>query len=360
MENIFTLFYQSKTGKKTGGTGIGLALTKELIDLHRGKIDVSSSPNDGTEFTFTLPTAKDAYLEEERIELPPSKIEIKEHEIDTTTIQTSTKKKNRTILIVEDNIELQLFLQDILSPIYNVILTENGEEGFQNAKTNLPDLILSDVMMPKVDGIEMTKLLREDQLTKHIPIVLLTAKNSTNTKISGLESGAIELINKPFNSPELLLKINNIISSKEHIIAKYKKEIVSKPTIEISKSPDDIFIENLYKAINSKIEDSNFKIEELTDILNISYSVLYRKCLSLTGKSLVDLVRLQRLNKAAIIIAKYGYSVSEVAFMSGFNDPKYFSKCFKKEFGKNPNTFKKEALEMGSETYLKKFKLNPL
>ena len=359
MENIFTLFYQSKAGKEIGGTGIGLALTKELIDLHRGKIHVNSSPNDGTEFTFVIPIAKDAYLEEECI-APPNKIKIKDPKIDQTTIQTPTIKKNRTILVVEDNIELQLFLQDLLSPIYNVILTENGEEGFQNAKTHLPDLILSDVIMPKIDGIEMTKLLRENQLTKHIPIVLLTAKNSTNTRISGLESGAIELINKPFNSSELLLKINNIISSKEHIIAKYKKEIISKPVIEISKSPDDIFTENLYKAINSNIENSNFKIEELADILNISYSVLYRKCLSVTGKSLVDLIRLQRLNKAAIIIAKYGYNVSEVAFMTGFNDPKYFSKCFKKVFGKNPNTFKKEALEIGSKTYLEKFNLNTL
>jgi signal transduction histidine kinase/ligand-binding sensor domain-containing protein/DNA-binding response OmpR family regulator len=360
LENIFTLFYQSKTGKNLGGTGIGLALTKELIDLHRGKIDVKSTPNDGAEFTFVIPIAKDAYLKEERFELPPNKIEIEKPEIDQTTSQTPTIKKNRTILVVEDNIELQMFLRDLLSPIYNVILTENGEEGFQNAKIYLPDLILSDVMMPKINGIEMTKLLREHKFTKHIPIVLLTAKNSTNIKISGLESGAIELINKPFNSPELLLKINNIISSKEHIIAKYKKEIISKPVIEISKSPDDVFTEILYKAINSNIENSNFKIEELADILNISYSVLYRKCLRVTGKSLVDLIRLQRLNKAAIIIAKYGYNVSEVAFMTGFNDPKYFSKCFKKEFGKNPNIFKKEALEIGSKKYLKKFKLNAL
>ena len=342
--------------KNLGGTGIGLALTKELIDLHRGKIDVQSSPNDGTIFTFIIPIAKDAYLEGERIKT--ISIESKTIETDIETIEKPHVKKNRTILVVEDNIELQLFLKDLLSPFYNVILTENGEEGFLNAKTNLPDLILSDVMMPKVDGIEMTKLLREEQLTKHIPIILLTAKNTTNTKISGLESGAIELINKPFNSPELLLKINNIIASKEHIIAKYKKELISKPTIKISKSPDDIFIENLYKAINDNLENIKFKIEDLTDILNISYSALYRKCMRLTGKGLSDLVRLQRLNKAAIIIAKYGYSITEVTFMTGFNDSKYFSKCFKKQFGKTPNTFKKEALEIGSETYLKKHNLN--
>ena len=212
--------------------------------------------------------------------------------------------------------------------------------------------------MPEVDGIEMCKMLQKNEQTKHIPIVLLTAKNSTRSKILGLESGAIEFINKPFNTNELLLKINNIIVSTEHIISNLKKEIINNPDINVSKSNDDLFLENLITAINSKIEDPNFRVEDLSEALNMSYSALYRKCQALTGEGLVELVRLLRLKKAAIVIAKYGYSISEAAYISGFNDPKYFSKCFKKQFGKTPNTFKKEAIQMGSDNYLKKYKLD--
>ncbi|UMB60283.1 response regulator [Lutibacter sp. A80] len=356
LNDIFTLFYQSKTGIQSKGSGIGLALTKELIEIHRGKIEVTSNSMEGTTFIITFPVTKEAYLKEERI-IPELKITPdKEESIKSTPI--STKKHNKTILIVEDNLELQHLLKDLLSNTYNIILTENGNEGYIAANNHHPDLILSDIMMPEVDGIEMCKMLQENKLTKHIPIILLTAKNSTKSKILGLESGAIEFINKPFNTNELLLKINNIIVSTEHIISNLKKEIINNPTINVDKSNDDIFLENLITAINSKIEDPNFRVEDLSEALSMSYSTLYRKCQALTGEGLVELVRLLRLKKAAIVIAKYGYSISEAAYISGFNDPKYFSKCFKKHFGKTPNTFKKEALQIGSEKYLKKYKLD--
>lgn len=359
LNNIFTLFYQAKSGKKNKGTGIGLALTKELIDLHRGKIEVSSSASEGTTFTITIPIAKDAYLEEERFtneDQTTSPLHVTEKPTPTKTPETEVKF-DKTILIVEDNVELQDFLKELLSTTYNVILAENGSEGYKYAKSKLPDLIISDIMMPEVDGIEMCNLLQNDSLTKHIPVIILTAKNSTLSKISSLESGAIEFINKPFNTNELVLKIKNIIKSTEHIISNFRKESLQNPEIKISKSNNDIFLENLIAAINAKIENPNFKMEELADSLNISYSALYRKCQALTGESLIDLVRQIRLKKAAIVIAKYGYSISEAAYVSGFNDPKYFSKCFKKQYGKSPNVFKREANEMGYKAYLELYKL---
>ncbi len=359
MENIFTLFYQSKEGKKSKGTGIGLALTKELIDLHRGKIEVDSNPVEGTTFTIILPITKDAYLEEEKIITQTEKVKPVPPEKTSPEIEKNLPSEpGKTILIVEDNVELLHYLKELFSPVYKVILAENGKEGYNSAKNDQPDLILSDIMMPEMDGIEMCKKIQNNKLIKHIPIVLLTAKNSTRSKISALESGAIEFINKPFNTNELLLKINNIISSTEQIISKYKKEIITNPEINIDKSNDDIFLENLIKEINDKIENPNFKMEELSEALNMSYSVLYRKCQAITGKSLIDLVRFLRLKKAAIVIGKYGYNVAEAAYVSGFNDPKYFSKCFKKEFGSSPNVFKKEAAEIGSENYLKKYNLD--
>ena len=357
LEDIFTLFYQSDTGKKRKGAGIGLALTKELIDLHRGKIEVNSTSTEGTTFTVTLPIGEDAYAESERIMTDHDAVSMVAAEQQAPVQPGVPEEHKKTVLVVEDNYELQAFLKNLLSDKYNIILAENGEIGFYYAKSNLPDLILSDIMMPKMDGVEMCNLLQKDHLTKHIPVILLTARNSTNAKISALKSGAIEYINKPFNTHELLLKIYNIIASREHIISKYKKEVIGRPEVKLEKSQEDVFLENLVSAINSRIEDANFKMEELADTLHMSYSSLYRKCQALTGHSLIDFVRLLRLKKAAVVIAKYGYNISEAAFMVGFNDPKYFSKCFKKQFGRTPNSFKKEAHEIGTVNYLRKHNL---
>ena len=357
LTTIFELFYQSSAGKKKFGTGIGLALTKELIDLHKGKIEVESAANRGTTFTITFPITEDAYTDAERITADYEEDAYFMNNQEDTTLSINTKKYSalkKTILIVEDTFDLQQFMKELLQEHYNVILAENGIEGYQVAKTKIPDLILSDIMMPELDGIEMCKKLQEDSLTRHIPVILLTAKNSTQSKIAGLQSGAIEYISKPFNTNELLLKINNILIAREHIISRYRKDIISQPESTLEKSADELFLENLVSNINLRLEDADFKIDELAIPLNMSYSSMYRKCQFVTGKSLVDFVRLLRLRKAAILITKQGHTISEAAFMTGFNDPKYFSKCFKKEFKKNPADFKKEAQKNGVDEYLDK------
>ena len=347
LEDIFTLFYRSTNKNTAKGTGIGLALTKELINLHKGKIKVESSKSEGTTFTIKLPVSEDAYTDDEKITSSKMENQIS-IPIDTNPVKEAVLKKElnttkKTILVVEDNFELQKFLQDLLLEQYNVILAENGKEGYYLAKNNLPDLIISDVMMPEMDGIEMSDELSKNNLTKHIPIILLTAKNSTQAKITGLKTGAIEYINKPFNSNELLLKINNIIAAKDSIISKYRKELINSPKLKIEKSQDELFLESLNKIVNERLNDSNFKVDELADKLNMSHSSLYRKCSSLTGLSLIDYIRQTRLNKAAILLAKYRYNISEVAYMVGFNNPKYFSKSFKIQFKSTPKTFKNKA-----------------
>jgi len=365
LEDIFKLFYRSSNKNQAKGTGIGLALTKELVTLHKGRIKVDSSKDEGTTFTFKLPVSEDSYSDDEKITSSKKEIEkpvlvpiSSEKEPVVASPISSTKK---TILIVEDNFELQKFLQDLLIEQYNVILAENGKEGSYLAKNNLPDLIISDVMMQEMDGIEMCKVLSKDNLTKHIPIILLTAKNSTQAKITGLKTGAIEYINKPFNSNELLLKINNIIAAKDSIISKYRKELISGPKLEIEKSQDELFLESLNKIVNERLNDSNFKVEELSDKLNMSHSSLYRKCSSLTGLSLIDYIRKTRLNKAAVLLAKYGYNISEVAYMVGFNNPKYFSKSFKTQFKATPKTFKNKAsAAKDMAAYLKEFNIDIL
>lgn len=360
LESIFELFYQSNMGKKNKGAGIGLALTKELIDLHKGTIEVESSEAMGTTFTITFPVSEDAYSDAERITLETDESYLPDAADEELLLldHNDSNGLKKTILIVEDTLDLQLFLKELLEQHYNIILAENGNEGYYYAKSNLPDLILSDIMMPELDGIAMSKKLQEDALTKHIPVILMTAKNSTTSKIEGLKSGAIEYINKPFNTNELLLKIQNIIISREYIISKYRKEVLSRPEDFIEKSQDEQFLESLVANINLRLDDSNFKMEDLVAPLNLSYSSIYRKCQSLTGHSLVDFVRILRLKKAAVLIAKNGYTVSETAFKTGFNDPKYFSKCFKKHFKKNPMAFKTEAQKTGVDAYLKKHQVS--
>ncbi len=360
LDSIFKLFYQSNTGRKIKGSGIGLALTKELIDLHKGKIKVKSTAIEGTIFTIIFPITENAYHDFEKIITDDLEKLSTPKEVENQKENQELNLSKKTVLIVEDNYDLQTFLKELLDNQYNIILADNGEEGYHYAKSNFPDLILSDIMMPKLDGIEMCNKLQIDHLTKHIPVILLTAKNSTNAKISGLKSGAIEYINKPFNTKELLLKINNIMISKEHIISKYRKEIISSPEIKLNQTQDEIFLENLTSIINSKLYEANFKVELIADSLNMSYSSLYRKCQSLTGQTLVDFVRLMRLKKGAILITKYGYTISEVAFKVGFNDPKYFSKCFKKMYGKNPKDFGNEAKKIGVDEYLKKHHLDQI
>lgn len=363
LENIFTLFYQTNLGKKLQGTGIGLTLTKELVDLHRGIIEVTSSNEEGTCFTITLPIAERKYNDSEKIMTDEPDEQLNEIDLGglpSDDIEIPTDKSKKTILVVEDNFELQIFLKDLLIDSYNIILADNGEEGLNYAKSNMPDLILSDIMMPIMDGVEMCNLLQKNALTNHIPVILITAKNSSDSKIQGLKSGAIEYINKPFNTKELQLKIKNIISSKQHILAKIKNEIISNPHIEDQKTQDEVFLENLVYEINLRIEDADFKIGDLAYSLHMSHSTLYRKCQILTGMSLVDFVRDLRLKKAAIFIVKFGYTISESAFKVGFNDPKYLSKCFKRKFGKSPRLFRIEAKKMGSENYLKNYSLEDI
>ncbi|GGK46017.1 hybrid sensor histidine kinase/response regulator [Lutibacter litoralis] len=365
LEDIFKLFYQSNTGKTTRGSGIGLALTKELIYLHKGEISVNSLPDGNTIFTVKLSKKEDVFSDDEKIlvdssiisnELIKQSIEVLDNDFKNDTKNSTSKKY--TILVVEDNIEMQMLLNDVLGKNYNVLIADNGVEGVKLAEQAIPDIILSDIMMPSMDGIEMCEILQKNRKTSHIPIILLTAKNTTKTKMRGLESGAIEFINKPFNFKELLIKISNIIEVKEKVIINYKAEISTIPKDDEVKSKDDIFIENLIKEINNEIDNPKFKLEELSSILNMSYSVIYRKCQEITGKTIIELVRSIKLKRAALLIVKHGYKISEAAYMVGYKDSKYFTKCFKSEFGKTPLRFKKEVKEIGLTEFLEKYNLH--
>ena len=344
LKHIFDMFYQSKEGKAVGGTGIGLALTKELITLHKGEINVVSSVNQGAEFSIKLPLGRKHLNEDEIIEKTDTN-EINQTEnshkedLYTPSINPSSKIK---LLIVEDNYEMLLLLKDTFSNYYNVFTAENGKEALSLLQELRPDLIISDIMMPIMDGISLCKEIKNGKTTRHIPIILLTARNTTQSKLEGLKYGAIEYINKPFNVKELTLKVNNILEAKKQIIEQYRSEILtSNKEIEVE-SPDEKFIEAILLEIENNFEDPEFRLEELAEPLHMSYSNIYRKFQSLTDKTLVDFVRTFRLQKAVPLLINHNFTISEIAFRVGFNDPKYFSKCFKKEYDKTPKQYKQE------------------
>lgn len=348
LDDIFKLFYQSELGKNQKGLGVGLALTKELISLHHGKIYVKSSAKKGTSFIVKLPIQENVLSKEEKLapdviskDQKNTLITLKNSELDLHPVSSKSTIKKHTLLLVEDNIEMQIFLKDILKNNYHLLLAENGKEGILLAEKNNPDLIISDIMMPVMNGLEMCKTLQKNKKTQHIPIILLTAKNSSKSKLDGLKSGAVVYIEKPFNLHELILKVNNIISSREKIISKYKTDAISTPNSINTTSKDDLFIKELVNELNKQLDNTDFKLEDLPSSLNMSYSVIYRKCQDITGKTLVEFLRSLRLKKAAILICEQGYNISEAAYMVGYKDTKYFTKCFKDEFGKSPSVYKK-------------------
>ena len=347
LTNIFNLFYQSKDGKAIGGTGIGLALSKELILLHKGEISVESELHKGTTFTISIPTGNQHFRQDEFAYHESSKEEIDETPILPSNITQELRElipdeNKKNILIVEDNYEMLLFLEDSFKMFYNVRVAQNGQEALSCLSDYKADIILSDVMMPIMDGITLCKNLKEKKSTRHIPIILLTTKNTTNSKLEGLKFGAIEYINKPFNVKELLLKANNILDAQKRIIEQYRAEILTESKELEVESPDEKFIEAVLLEIENNFEDPEFRLEELAEPLHMSYSNIYRKFQSLTDKTLVDFVRTFRLQKAISILIKHNFTISEIAFRVGFNDPKYFSKCFKKEYGKTPKQYKLE------------------
>ncbi|GAA3561911.1 two-component regulator propeller domain-containing protein [Snuella lapsa] len=363
LQNIFMLFYQSETGKRKKGLGIGLALVKELVALHNGKIKVKSSKEKGTQFKVALSTKENNLREDQKVSITdkvPSLNSSLNLELDGVLMNSSKsiQKPENTLLIVEDNIEMQIFLRDIFHNSYNIIIADDGKQGIALAKKHIPDLIISDVMMPELNGIDMCKKLQKNALTAHIPVILLTARNTTAARLHGLQSGAIEFIQKPFNFNELFIKVNNIINAKNKTLSKYKTELISLPEDSNLQSKDEIFIQRLTEEISKQLDNPDFKLEELANIIDMSYSSIYRKCQEITGKTLIDFYRTLRIKKAALLILKYNYNINEAAFMVSYRDIKYFRKCFKEEFGKTPMALKKDSQKKGLNHVLNEHKIH--
>ncbi|SFZ94209.1 hypothetical protein SAMN05428642_1042 [Flaviramulus basaltis] len=341
ISKIFKRFYQAETNNtnEESGFGLGLSISKEIIELHQGKISVKSEKDKGSSFEVQLLKGKHHfpdYVVEEDNDLVTQEVSEINHVNQNIIIN---KNEKETVLIVEDNIGIQDFLNDILNDDFEIMQAFNGEEGLKMATSNFPDLIISDVMMPIMDGIEFAKKLKLNTNTSHIPIILLTARTSIKNKMEGFETGADEYITKPFNEELLKTRINNLLNSRKLLREKFRNENMLTPKELAISSTDQIFLDKLYKSIEANLETNNLKAEDISKEIGMSHSVMYKKIKALTGLSYVEFIREYRLAIAKQLIEDLGYSVSDACFKVGYSDRKYFSKLFKQKFNKNPSEF---------------------
>ncbi|NIM13233.1 MAG: response regulator [Candidatus Aminicenantes bacterium] len=368
LEHIFERFYQAKGPDERGskGSGIGLALARELVSLHHGEIHVTSKlgDNSGTEFIIRLPLGK-AHLKPEDIvedavpsEPEPAKpgktpepsrldiekeIEVKTEEEGDVGVEGEEKiekeiEKN-LILVVEDNAEMRDYIRGALEPQYSVVEAADGREGIDKAKEIIPDLIVSDIMMPEVDGYELCRVLKKDVNTSHVPVVLLTAKASEDSVIQGLETGADDYITKPFNTTILKARIKNLIDLRLQLQLKIQRQMVLQPAEISVSSIDQEFIKELQDIIDKNLSEPEFNVEEMCKKLYMSRATLYRKVMALTGESPIEFIRSYRLKRAAQLLKANFGNVTEVAFEVGFSSTPYFTKCFKEKFHRLPSSY---------------------
>jgi len=352
LEKIFDRFYQvdGSHTREQEGTGLGLALTKELVELHKGKIEVQSEEGKGSMFIVTLPLGKNHLSPEEIIEkdiidekglveqpLIEEEIASKEKILET---DTAASLNESLLLIVEDNSDVRHYIRTNIEEKYRIIEAINGEDGLKKAIENIPDLIISDVMMPKMDGFEMCTKIRTNEKTSHIPIIMLTAKATSKDKIEGYETGADDYIMKPFNTEELKARIKNLIGMRRKLQEKFSSDDYP-PNIQNKKlrKLDEDFMKNVIAVIEKHIAEEEFTIEEFESEFAMSKSQIYRKLKAITGKSPSLYIRSVRLAKAKSMIESQSGNISEIAYSVGFSSPTYFSKCFKEEFGQSPSDF---------------------
>ena len=345
-KNLFKRFYEGDYRKfNTIGTGIGLSLTKDLVELHGGTISVESEVDHGTEFMVRIPIERSYYDEEqiddEAISLMQNPVNYEDTQEDADVETQEVTIKANTILLVEDNGELLHLMTKLLSREYNVFTAQNGKEGIAVLEKEDVDLIVSDVMMPEMDGIEFCKYVKGHLEMSHIPMILLTAKNKEEDRAEAYEIGADAFISKPFNLTVLHARIRNLLKYKERMARDFKNQIVFEMKDLNYTSLDEDFIQRAIHCVNNHLEDPNFDQAQFADEMRTSKSTLYKKLKSLAGLNTSSFIRNVRLKAACRIMEEKGTNVrvSELAYAVGFNDPKYFSSCFKKEFDMLPSEY---------------------
>jgi signal transduction histidine kinase/ligand-binding sensor domain-containing protein/FixJ family two-component response regulator len=344
--NLFTRFH--RTNSYSDGTGIGLSLTKSLIDLQGGSIEVKSEEHTGTTFYVRLPVqrtiiktegtepfAKNVNNDSSSAYLAPNS--------EARAVKISPDPQAKTVLIVDDDEDMRKFMSDLLHPTYTVVSNANGEEGIKSAFQYQPDLIISDMMMPVIDGYQLMRTIKKDSNVSHIPVILLTGKDSVEARLQGLEEGADDYITKPFNEKILLARVKNLIEQRRKMKERFSTDLNLKPKELTTTSVDEKFMQNLLDIVETNIADPEFNAEMICQGLGVGRSYLYSKIKALTDLSVNEFVKTMRLKKAAVLLQTTDKNVNEVAYTVGFSDRSHFSKSFTKHFGVTPAQYQKEA-----------------
>jgi signal transduction histidine kinase/ligand-binding sensor domain-containing protein/AraC-like DNA-binding protein len=343
LPHIFDRFYRVDETHTTEGAGIGLALTKELVDLHHGSITVESTPGRGSVFTVTIPIEQFAYTPNEMTESAP-RIERREHaEAEASSEEpgpipiTTPADGKPIVLIVEDNADLRTYIREYLEADYAVWEAGNGKEGYDQAAEIVPDLVISDIMMPEMDGMELCRALKQDVRTSHVPVILLTALAGADSKIEGLETGADDYVTKPFDAKELGARVRNLIEQRRQLRKQFSEGVVLKPGEVAVSSIDDSFLKKVMASIETNIGDENFGVDDLAREACLSRAHLNRKLQALTDLSPAELIRQVRLERARQLLEKNAGSIAEIAYQVGFGSPSHFSASFRERFGILPS-----------------------
>jgi signal transduction histidine kinase/DNA-binding response OmpR family regulator len=350
LTSIFDRFYQVGDSDKRGypGTGIGLALTKELVELHHGRIWVESELGEGSKFTFTLPMGKnhlnpgeiyDEKEEDNKLPVIDDQETLSESEENEETVSTETMP---ILLIVEDNTDMRKYIRSCFNKnLYKIIEANNGEEGFDKAVEKIPDLIISDIMMPEMDGNEMCAKIKTDERTSHIPVVLVTARTSVEQKIQGIETGADAYISKPFHAKELEVWVKKLIEQRKKLRQSFMRTFNTGLQLshENITGVDQQFVQKALKVVDSYISDPEFSVELFGREMAMSRVQLHRKLKAITDQSASQFIRTIRLKKAADDLISKDTNIKETAYKFGFNNVSYFNKCFHAEYGMTPSEF---------------------
>ena len=337
---IFDRFYQAKNAGR--GTGIGLAIVKAFTELHHGVVSATSVEGKGSTFSINIPVRQEGAVSKQPTEKVEQLVEpsaIKEipnqaRHIDELVQPHQTEKPE--VLIIDDNIDIRTYLRSVLSEKYNVSEASDGKVGLELARKIVPDIVLSDIMMPVMDGLEFCQQLKTDKAISHIPVILLTARSLDEQRAEGYEHGADAYISKPFSLRLLLSRIDNLIESRKKLNQTWSKGVEDDEIGNLSNEIDKSFLKQLRKIIQENLSNNDLSVEQIGDEIGLSRVQLYRKVKALTGYSPVEILRKARLTRARHLLRTTEKTVSEVAYAVGFSTPSYFSKCYKDEFGESP------------------------
>jgi signal transduction histidine kinase/ligand-binding sensor domain-containing protein/DNA-binding response OmpR family regulator len=339
---IFQRFFEQRGGNEQVGSGIGLALSEQLVRLHGGRIGVASEPGEGTTFQVWLPQGH-AHLPPEAILADFRDSEDHRHYQPLPSAPLAAKvappEDAPLLLLVEDNPEVQAYIGSVFGGEYRLLTAADGQQGLDMARERLPDLIISDVMMPRMDGTTLCRHLKTNLETSHIPVILLTARTALIFRLEGLETGADDYVNKPFYPEELRLKVRNAIEARQRLREKFARTRNFDPKEITVTSADEHFLEKVMQLAETHIDNPDFTIEHFAEELAVSRPLLFKKMKALTNQTPKSFLKQVRLKRAAQLLSQQKLNVAEVAYLTGFRDPKYFSKCFQQEYGETPSSY---------------------